>query len=110
MIEGPGQRALITGDAAFEAEEAMIADGAVPQADVLAAGHHGSRTSTGDALLERVRPKHVVFSVGRNNSYGHPSPEVFARVDKLGARIWRTDRQGSIEFLPSAGGWVPTTR
>ena len=63
--------------------------------EVLVAGHHGSRYSTGSALLQTVTPEIVVISVGEN-SYGHPAPETLARIEASGALALRTDEVGTI--------------
>ena len=63
--------------------------------DILVAGHHGSKGSTSEALLEQARPEVALISVGRNR-YGHPAPELLERLSKAGARIYRTDTCGTI--------------
>jgi competence protein ComEC len=65
------------------------------QAAVLKVGHHGSKSSTSDALLQAVRPKSAIISVGKN-SYGHPSLRVLKRLERAGATILRTDEEGDI--------------
>ena len=66
------------------------------------AGHHGSKYSTTEELLEAVRPEVAVISVGKSNSYGHPAPETLERLDRAGAELYRTDLQGTvvIRFRP----------
>jgi competence protein ComEC len=61
-------------------------------------GHHGSRTATADAWLDELRPELAVISVGAHNTYGHPTPEVLARLRAHGVRVLRTDRDGTITF------------
>ncbi len=100
-------RALLTGDASTAEEEVMLARGDW-QAEVLKAGHHGSRTSTGGHLLAEVRPRWVVFTVGRRNNYGHPTAEALARATSAGAMIARTDLEGTVEFKPGVNGFVKT--
>src|SRR5690606_13993839 len=63
-------RALLTGDAGFPAESALVQVGGGPVA-LLKVGHHGSRGSTADAFLAALAPQAAVISVGRNG-YGHP--------------------------------------
>ena len=63
----------------------------------LLAPHHGSRTSSMCALVEKWSPAHVVMSAGEGNRFGHPSPEVMARY--RGARIHRTDRHGTVQLV-----------
>ena len=59
--------------------------------------HHGSRTSAQDDFLAEVSPSIAVISVGRDNSFGHPSQEV---LDKLeGKSILRTDQDGAIKIV-----------
>lgn len=66
------------------------------------AGHHGSKQSTSQALLEAVAPETVVISVGQN-TYGHPAPETLARLSAAGAQVYRTDRQGGITVYAQSG-------
>jgi competence protein ComEC len=81
---------LLAGDA--EAlEEAQLAQGPRRlRAQLLKAGHHGSRTSTTDAFLRAVSPEVVVFSAGLQNPFGFPHKEVVARAEALGARVLTT--------------------
>lgn len=83
---------LFPGDVETRAEAALVEGGAL-QADVLAAPHHGSRTSSTPAFLEAVAPEIVVISCGRWNRYGHPNGEVLRR---LPGRVLRTDRDGTV--------------
>ena len=63
---------------------------------LLKIGHHGSATSTSDALLKTVKPESAVISVGANNSYGHPASEVLKRLQRYGVSIYRTDQNGYV--------------
>ncbi|WP_043710845.1 DNA internalization-related competence protein ComEC/Rec2 [Corallococcus macrosporus] len=85
---------LLTGDVEAEGE-AELAERLGP-VTVMKAPHHGSRTSSTEALLERTRPRHVVFCVGRRNRYGFPHAEVEARYRALGSECWRTDLHGAV--------------
>lgn len=87
---------LLTGDAEIEEETAMIKSGCLLQSDVLKAGHHGSKNSSGKDFLDAVSPKTVIISCGRDNSYGHPSTEALERFSQIGAEVFRTDRHGSV--------------
>jgi competence protein ComEC len=94
-----GVSMVLMGDAG-EAVEAAIAGELAPAAlRVLKAGHHGSRTSTSQVLLDAARPVAALVSAGRGNMYGHPSAEVVARLERAGAAIFRTDRDGEIDVL-----------
>jgi competence protein ComEC len=86
---------LITGDASGERERQLIAKNSLPDLELLIVGHHGSATSTGDALLRALKPEVAVISVGYNH-YGHPTQETLDRLAACGAVIHRTDREGNI--------------
>lgn len=87
---------LITGDMAASTEKLLIEKYPLPDIEVLAVGHHGSKNSTCAELLEAVTPEAGVISVGENNRYGHPTAEALERLTAAGADIYRTDRQGNI--------------
>lgn len=87
--------ALLTGDAEAirEADLAARSPGDAPlSAAVLKVGHHGSRTSSGQALLARVEPTLAVIPVAPRSPYGHPGAEVTRRLAVEGARIVRLDQ------------------
>ena len=87
---------LFTGDAETQSESEMLHLGSQLKADVLKVGHHGSRTSSTAAFLKLVAPKYAVISVGKGNSYGHPTGEALDRLSSIGATIYRTDDSGTI--------------
>lgn len=86
---------LFMGDAETLSEKEITGD---IQADVLKVGHHGSRTSTSQAFLNKVNPSYAVISVGLNNDYKHPHQEVIDRLEKKNIKIYRTDQNGDIMF------------
>lgn len=90
-----GRRFLLTGDIEREAE-LYYADRDF-RADVLKVGHHGSRSSTAPSFLERVAPRLAVISCGRRNLFGHPHAGVLDALNERKIRIWRTDRDGTID-------------
>ncbi len=87
--------ALVLGDMDRNAEQRLLTRCELPQLEVLVAAHHGSKYSTGEALLERIAPEIVIFSVGEN-TYGHPAQETLDRVAACDALIFRTDLDGDI--------------
>ncbi|HEU4452277.1 MAG TPA: ComEC/Rec2 family competence protein, partial [Longimicrobium sp.] len=100
-----GFSALLTGDAPAAVEERLVArHGGALRSAVLKAGHHGSRTSSSEALLEAVRPELAVVSSGARNEYGHPSPEVVERLERRGAEVARTDREGTVVVRAGVDG------
>lgn len=86
---------LITGDMKGDTERALIEKYAIPDIEILVAGHHGSRYSSCPEFLAAVRPEMVVISVG-DNSYGHPSEETLERLEAAGAVVRRTDQEGNV--------------
>jgi competence protein ComEC len=90
-------RILLCGDIEAEAEEALVAAGDDLRADVLLAPHHGSASSSTPGFVAAVHPRAVIFSVGASKALGNPDPEVVARYQAAGARVFRTDTQGSIQ-------------
>ncbi len=83
---------LFTGDCEGEAEEALIKNaGESLKSDVLKVGHHGSNNATSDRFLDVVSPSVAVISCGKKNDYGHPHPDVLARLSSRGIKIGRTD-------------------
>lgn len=95
--------ALLTGDAPASVER-EIRSALSPGLEILKVGHHGSATSTDSLLLATTRPSLAVVSVGRGNRYGHPDPEVLARLEAFGMEIRRTDREGTLRVLGRADG------
>lgn len=90
-----GRRAfLLTGDLERDSERLLVSAGRVEPVDVLKVAHHGSRTSTSPAFLSAARPSLAVISSGAGNRYGHPSPQVVARLRAAGAQVLRTDVHG----------------
>ncbi len=84
---------LFTGDA--EKSELKTLNGDL-SADVLKVGHHGSDTSTPQTLVDAVKPKIAVISVGKDNDYGHPSAKTLKRLENAGCEIYRTDQQQTV--------------
>jgi competence protein ComEC len=97
---------LLPGDAEKQAEHVMLSENTAVElhADVLKVGHHGSKNSTTEEFLDAVGPKVAVISAGEDNSYGHPSPELLARLRAAGARILRTDQDGAVRILTDGSG------
>ena len=87
---------LITGDRAIEGELALLREYEIPKLDVLVVGHHGSDSSTSYALLRMTAPKVAVISVGADNRYGMPDPEVLKKLEEHAVAVFRTDLDGTI--------------
>ena len=70
LVQNGNNRFLFTGDAEEKAEEDILNNGIDISADVYAAAHHGSKTATSQAFLDKVSPTYVVISAGEGNIYG----------------------------------------
>ena len=95
---------LFTGDAEAASEREMIDAGWNLRADVLKAGHHGSRTSSTDAFLDVVRPDAVVIQSAAGNQFGHPHQEVLDRFVERDIIVLRNDEMGTIVLLTNGVG------
>ena len=105
-------RILLTGDAQVESEQSIsqALPGDLPST-VLKVGHHGSDTSSTPAFLSKVRPTVAIISVGTDNRYNHPSDETLRNLQAVGAKIYRTDRNGTIEIITDKEQmWVRSER
>jgi competence protein ComEC len=102
---------VLPGDASSEVERELVErHGPALRSSVLKAGHHGSATSTSAEFLRAVAPELVVISAGRRNRYGHPAPEVVARLKEAGIEIARTDLEGTVSLRVPADGRTPWQR
>lgn len=90
---------LFMGDVEKAGEESIIRQyPSLGHIDVLKAGHHGSKTSSSEVFLERIKPAITIFSAGEDNRYGHPHKEVVERFQELGLLTFTTGEVGTIEL------------
>lgn len=89
---------LLTADTSFTVEKELLAKKYNLASDILKVGHHGSKYSTGEDFVRAVSPKIAGISVGKDNSYGHPTQEVLQRLQSFGIQTLRTDQVGDIHF------------
>jgi competence protein ComEC len=90
------RRFLLAGDIERAIEGRLASTSDDLRADVLKIAHHGSRTSSTAEFLSRVSPVLAVISVASPSPYGHPHPEVLARLETTGAKLFTTSRCGAI--------------
>jgi competence protein ComEC len=101
--------ALLTADIFSEAEQSLLGSRFYLDSTVLKVAHHGSDTSSCAEFLSEVEPQVAVISVGANNTFGHPSPEVLERLSTC--RLYRTDQNGTIELITDGQRlWVSTEK
>jgi competence protein ComEC len=90
--------ALLTGDLEKSGEIRVLSQPENLRCPLLKVAHHGSRSGTSDAFLDRTKPHWAVISAGRNNPFRHPSPEVHARLLRHGVRPILTIDEGAVTF------------
>lgn len=92
------QKFLFTGDMEVYNEESRDWN----DVDILKVAHHGSSTSSSEDFLNQTKPEIAIISCGKNNDYGHPHREVLKGLEKINAKVYRTDLLGTI-LLKSNG-------
>jgi len=90
---------LLTGDVEAHAESSLLGARNALAARVLKAPHHGSRTSSSADFLDAVAPQVAVISVGADNRYHLPAPDVEERYRARGICVLRTDRCGAVTVV-----------
>lgn len=93
---------LFTGDASSSVQEKIVKD--LRETDVLKVSHHGSKTGTTQKLVDKLKPKYSIISVGKNNRFHHPAPSIVSLLHF--SRVLRTDLDGTVKFELSDGGVV----
>jgi len=78
VVETRGTSIALSGDASAEIERFWIQQG-VPKCEIVKAGHHGSEHSLSREWMEFHQPKQVIFSSGRNNTFGHRGSGTISR-------------------------------
>ena len=97
LLESGGLKALYTGDIGFSVEKQLVKDYDT-QSQILKVPHHGSRFSSGAEFLNEVKPQIAVIGVGKNG-YGHPAPIALDRLQKSGALVFTTEKNGTIKLV-----------
>ncbi|AYF49456.1 DNA internalization-related competence protein ComEC/Rec2 [Pseudomonas fluorescens] len=98
QVQANGERLLLTGDIDRAAEQAFLASPLAVPTDWLQAPHHGSRSSSSKAFLQRLAPGSVLISRGRGNAFGHPHPQVLQRYQALGSQVYDSAEQGVVRL------------
>lgn len=101
---------MLLADAEKQELRDISSTGANLKADVLQAGHHGSRTSVSASFLDKVNPKYAVISCGKNNKYGFPHEECLSYLKENDIEYYRTDQLGSIVFTCTKDGMTVESR
>lgn len=89
-------KAIFMGDLELNISEKLLEDSKIETVDYIKISHHGSKNGTSRKLLDILRPKVAVISVGKN-SYGHPNESVLEMLKSYGLRVRRTDLEGDVD-------------
>lgn len=89
---------LVAGDATNISEEEIVNNSIDINSDVYIVNHHGSSGSSSSEFLNKIDPEYAVISAGKGNAYEHPAYKTLEKLNKIGAKIYRTDIEGEIEF------------
>lgn len=87
---------LFTGDGSMKSEEYILKNYDLPKVDILKVGHHGSKTSTSENLIKKIKPKIALISAGIDNKFNHPNQETIDTLEKYNVDILQTKELGSI--------------
>ncbi len=90
---------LLTGDTQADELLEAVRQYSLANLSVLQVPHHGSKTGLSLEILDLLKPKVAVISVGKNNRYGHPTPFVLDLLEKAQAKVLRTDQKEEIEII-----------
>jgi len=105
------RRILLTGDAEDDVDPQLLQRGLTDRGrvDLLKVAHHGSATASSQAFLDAIKPKVAVISVGADNDYGHPAPSTLQRLRGVGATVYRTDLDGTVDVSTNGEDLVVAT-
>lgn len=92
-------KGLFTGDMTPEISDELAGESVLDGLEYIKISHHGSKNGTTENLLKAFMPKLAVISVGKNNIYGHPAPEILELLKKYNVITMRTDEVGDIEII-----------
>jgi competence protein ComEC len=81
-----------------DAESPALLPLALPPVEAMKVPHHGSQDPGLPAVLERLTPLVAGIEVGRGNDYGHPRSSTLAALRARVPRVYRTDRDGTVEL------------
>jgi competence protein ComEC len=104
LVEHGAFRALYTGDSEPRELAHWLRHTKIPGVTLIKAAHHGSWNGVTSAWIKATAPKVVVISVGARNSYGHPSASTLQHWHSAGARVYRTDVDGTVQISASRSG------
>lgn len=99
--------ALLTGDADKPNQPYTSSESEV---EVFKVPHHGGKNSIEQNYVETISPEVSIISVGKNQSYGHPRGEVINILEQVGSKVYRTDKNGTVEIVSDGRSWYTSTQ
>lgn len=111
-VETGSGAAIVSGDLGQRGERHLIdtLPAQVLRAEIVVAGHHGSKTSSSPEWIEATGARHVVYAIGYRNRFHHPDCSVASAWRRAGAQAWRSDRDGTVTAFFAAEGLSARTR
>lgn len=91
-------KAIFMGDLELNISEKLFEEAKIGSVDYIKISHHGSKNGTSEKLLELLRPKVAIISVGKN-SYGHPDQKVVEMLKMTNTKLKRTDQEGDVDYV-----------
>ena len=101
---------LFTGNLKEKGEKDLLKQYPDLEVDILKAGQHGSKTSSSQAFLEKLKPHITLISVGKRNRAKLPHQETLTRLENINSKVYRTDQQGAIRFTGWSSWRIETVR
>ncbi len=108
MIHYNKIKCLFTGDIEKEVEKILLNNSSI-ESTLIKIPHHGSDTSSSDKFIKAVNSKIGIISVGKRNSFGHPSMEVIKKYKDHNTKVSRTDVDGHIIFITDGNHYTLKT-
>ncbi|WP_325966108.1 ComEC/Rec2 family competence protein [Staphylococcus gallinarum] len=91
-----GHSILLMGDATSNNESIFLQNYNISNVDILKIGHHGSKTSSTAAFIDKIHPKVSLISAGKNNMYHLPNKEVVDRLNAIHTNLFQTSESGNV--------------
>ena len=95
VIELPNLKIFAAGDLEPPVQEILTGNPLLKKVDVYKLCHHGSLYQY-LPMLDKISPSIALISVGKENSYGHPAPEIIGELMRRRINVVRTDQSGGI--------------
>jgi competence protein ComEC len=108
LVDGDASM-LLAADIERAGAERLAGCGAAIRSTILKVPHHGSAGAAIPEFMQAVRPELAIISVGENNPFGHPSEEMLGELERVGAKVMRTDRDGAVTVTVRPPKWWAQT-